>query len=149
MLSGSVGQAWCCSCSNIVFIKVSPLASFAEVGFVCGNVKNGCSLELGQLSVESSGSRSSPPCKQQEIYRDFFSVELNRQNHVGPKTSLPGHWPPSARIEDRRHDSLLISPVKNKARRGNPHRVLKTHLKDALLCMSPVCLSSKISSVRA
>jgi hypothetical protein len=31
-------QASCCSCSNIVFIRFSRLASFAEVGFVCGNI---------------------------------------------------------------------------------------------------------------
>jgi hypothetical protein len=29
-------QESCCSCSNIVFIRFSRLASFAEVGFVCG-----------------------------------------------------------------------------------------------------------------
>jgi hypothetical protein len=34
--SGSFGRALCCSCPNIVFTMVLPLASFAEVGFVCG-----------------------------------------------------------------------------------------------------------------
>jgi hypothetical protein len=35
--------ASCCSCSNIVFTMISPLASFAEVGFVCG--KYHCPLD--------------------------------------------------------------------------------------------------------
>ena len=35
-------QASCCSCSNIVFTTIFRLASFAEVGFVCG--KHPCPL---------------------------------------------------------------------------------------------------------
>ena len=37
---------------------------------------------------------------------------------------------------DRRHNNLLSSHAKNKARRSRPHRALITVLKDALLCMS-------------
>jgi hypothetical protein len=49
--------ASCCSCSNIVFTMISPLASFAEVGFVCGKHHHplgsfgGC---VGQLAMDLS-----------------------------------------------------------------------------------------------
>ena len=68
--SGSFGQALCCSCSNIVFTMVLPLASFAEVGFVCGECqkwlrnrtnraasrRRGTALSVAALNATNCGS---------------------------------------------------------------------------------------------
>jgi hypothetical protein len=52
--------------------------------------------------IQLIGERNSASCKQQEIYRDFFSLKLNRQNPVGMRTSLLGfHLPRSILVQDR------------------------------------------------
>ena len=56
---------------------------------------------------------------------------------------------PVSSAQDRRHNNLLTSRAKNKARRSKPHRALITALKDALLCMSPASFASKTCSAVA
>ena len=55
---------------------------------------------------------------------------------------------PISSAQDRRHNNLLTSHAKNKARRSKPHRAFITVLKDALLCMSPASFASKIRSAK-
>jgi hypothetical protein len=144
LCSGSFGQAVRCSCSNVVFTMVLPLASFAQ------NVKNGCATELTQAAVDGAAkprsvgrvkrdrlrhvpafackynrwkSESALPCKQQEIYREIFSRKLNRQNLARTRASRPGFHPAAkASGGGPPHDIPSSQRAKNNPRRGNPHR---------------------------
>src|ERR1700730_1697098 len=59
----------------------------------------------GQLLRE----RIEAPCKQQEIYRNFFSRKLNRQNH-GYAASPQACICHSGLVADRGHNNHLSSP---------------------------------------
>ena len=150
--SGQVRLAkWlCCSCSNIVFTMVLPLASFAEVGFVCGKCqkwlrnrnstggsrRGGKPLSVGRVKRDRLRhvpafackynrwkSESALPCKQQEIYREIFSRKLNRQNLARTRASRPGfHLAAKAPGGGPPHDIPSSQRAKTNARRGNPHR---------------------------
>src|SRR3984893_15940674 len=70
----------------------------------------------------------------------FVCGKCQRRSHTRTK--------PISSAQDRRHNNLLTSHAKNKARRSKPHRAFITVLKDALLCMSPASFASKIRSAK-
>ena len=74
--------------------------------------------------------------------RKLASFAENVRDDCTPRTK------PISSAQDRRHNNLLTSHAKNKARRSKPHRAFITVLKDALLCMSPASFASKIRSAK-